>query len=308
MRERSRRRFLGAAGAGLAGLLAGCSSGNGTETPTSTATPTPSPTSTPTETATPVIPTEPPAYWDWLPTPTALEVERYRLGSLQLEPMRDAGAARNLLAPGRYVLSALKPAIAATRELLTLSNDDFGTGLLRGDFDVEALRGDLADADFEAAETDNRLVAGDRAVDLGPERIAWAEHPSPGAAVDVLLARRRGRDGESYPATAERLETALGAVEPADARFATHYLPPERTNMLAGARFHANGMAFDGEDATWRLAVTYANGPPGDAEARYREAFAETEGFTVEASHVDGGLLTLRVATSTLKATATQPY
>jgi len=306
MRERSRRRFLGAAGAGLAGLLAGCNLAGDTETSTPTATPTPSP--TPTETVTPSVPAEPPAYWDWLPTPAAFEVERYRLGSLQLEPMRDAGAARNLLAPDRYVLSALRPALAATRELLTLSNDDFGTGLLHGNFDVEALRADLAEADVEATDVEDRFVAGDRAVALGSGRIAWAEHPSPDAAVDVLLAGASGQGGESHPATAERLETALGAIEPADARFATHYLPPERTNVLEGARFHANGMVFEGEDATWRLAVAYADAPPEGAEAQYREAFNEQAGFTVEESQVQGGLLTLRVTTSTLQATATEPY
>jgi hypothetical protein len=305
MREPTRRRVLGTAAAGFAGLLAGCGLGDGTETPTPTATPTATQTQTPTATPSPV---ESPAFWDWLPTPAALDVERYRTGFLELEPMRTAGAARRLLAPRRYVLEALRPTLSDTSALLTVSNDDFGAGVLRGDYEPATVRTDLADAGFEAAEGENRFVADDRAVDLGADRLVWADHQAAATAIDALLARMAGDGSEAYPARAERLGTVLGAVEPADTRFAIRYLPPERTGSLEGARFHANGMAFEGEQATWRLAVAYADAPPEGALADYREAFAETDGFEVVRSGVDDGLLTLEVDTSTVQATATEPF
>lgn len=305
MRESTRRRVLGAAGAGFAGLLAGCSLGGESDTPTPTATP--PPTATPTPTATPVVPAEPPRYWDWLPTPAALEVERYRIGSLRLEPMRAAGAARNLLAPRRYVLEALNSVLAETRELLTVSNDAFGAGLLRGDYDQAAIRDDLTAGDFETAETANRLLADELAVELGSERVRWADHSSPAGVLETFQRRTSGPASESYPKTAEPLRTVLGVVEPAEARFAHHYLPSDRTGVLDGALYHANGMRFDGDAATWHLAIAYADAPPDEAPAQYEKVFAEKQGFTVERTRVQGGLLSLRVSTSTLLASGTEP-
>jgi len=298
MRDLTRRGFL-TTSAAVAGLLAGCpSDSDGTAS-------TPSP--TPTPTPTPAIPADAPEYWSWLPAPAALDVDRYSVGAFDLEPMREAGAANRLLDPRRFAPEALEAAIGPTERLLTLSNSDFGTGLLFGDYDVEAIGQDLQASNFDQSGG-TRYTGEDIVVDLSTERIDWADRAATASATVETMQKQVGNGETPYPAANSKLRRALETVEPAEARFALEYRPQAGANKLEGARYHANGMQFKESSASWHIAVVYAEAPPEGAARAYREVFEDKQGFTDIRTRVDGDLLELEVSTSPIYATSTQPF
>lgn len=299
MHEPSRRRLLAGVGAGVAGVLAGCgapASDDGTPTPT------------PSPTPTPAIPADAPDFWRWLPAPSALDVPRYGLRQLTLEPMREAGAANRRLNPKRFTLPDLDSALPETSEFLTVSDPTFGAGVLLGDFDPAAVGQALTDAGYEAGEAASTYASDRVVVEVGSERLLWADRQA-GAreAADALRTMLDGDGGEPYPAADEGLRRTLSTIEPAESRFMLSYEPGSQSGLLEGARFHANGMTFTESSVEWRIAVVYDGVPPEGAAADYRAIFEEKQGFSDVLTRTEDDLLAVRVSTSPIHATTTSP-
>ena len=186
MDESSRRALLGGIGAGFAGLLAGCAGRApviGTDRETSTPPP-----------STPDASPDRPAFWEWLPHPEAVG-GGYSFGSLAIPDVQSANLARNRLAPARFTPAQLHDRFTSTTELVTVSTGSVAGGLLRGDYDPEAITAALESAGF--TPEDDGMYVGDR-LGFAPEStlLRWADDPSGPAGLLRALGQRVAGAGE----------------------------------------------------------------------------------------------------------------
>lgn len=291
MHEPSRRRLLAGVSAGLAGLLAGC----GTPS-TDDATPTP--------TATPAVPADAPDFWRWLPTPAALAVDPYSLGTLDLTALREADLVQRNLEPQRYTPSVLNAILGETVQLLTMSTADVGTGVLVGSYDVDALEGRLADAGFTRTD-DGAYGSADGRIRVGPDRVLWTDNPDDPAETLAGVRERLDGTGEAYVNAEPDLAAVLEAVRGRPATFARPFSRDEEP--FRTAVFIGTGIGTAEEVVTWRTALAFEGSPPTAARDWYQSEFEDKEGFSNVRTRTREGLLVMDAETSAAWATSTQP-
>jgi hypothetical protein len=300
MREFSRRQVLGGAGLTLASALAGCGSPDSADE--TTPTPTPSPTPTPT----PAIPEDAPAFWGWLPTPAALEMDPYAFASLDLPALREDGLDRRHLTGKQYTPDALNDSLAATADLLTMSTADAAAGYLVGEYEPEAVGTALEEAEYEPVDVDGWYRKDGRRVAIADERIGWADAPSaPDARLETLLDRVDG-EGQGYPETAPKLVVAMSELIGWPAQFARR-APETDTEGFENAVFHATGIGVRGGSAAWRTVVSFEGDATTAAREFFQEQFENKQGFRNVVTQTRDDLVILDADTSTRIAAGTQP-
>jgi hypothetical protein len=295
----SRRALIAGLGVGLSGVLAGCGAPTAGRSPPET--PTAEPEATPTPTPDPAKGT--PEFWGWLPRPDVLGSE-YSFGSLAVPAVRDAGLARERLAPARFTPERIDDVVSSTTALLTVSTGAAAGGVLRGEYDAGAFGDALESAGLAAGE--NGVYTGDRlgfALDSGVVR--WADHPSDPAGVLAILRQQLAGAEDSYPTTSPPVERTLAAIQGASARFGRPIDVAD--GPLASARFLANGVGPVDGSVAWTSAVAFDGDVPDAVAEEYRGQFVDREGFENVRGRTEPGLLVIESETSAERASATQP-
>jgi hypothetical protein len=294
MDDLSRRALLSGVGAGLTGVLAGCSAPTAGRSPPASATPTP--------TATPDASAERPAFWGWLPRPEVVG-DAYSFGSLAVPDVRSAGLARNRLAPTRFTPEQVHETLSSTTDLLTVSTGAVAGGILRGEYDDGALGDALESAGLSAEEG---VYRGERlGFALESELVLWADHPEDPASVLSVLGRQQAGDHGSYPGAQPAVERALAALRGSTARFGRPLDVDD--GPFASARFLANGVGQSAGSIRWRSAIAFDGDVPDAAADEYLQQFVDRDGFQNVRGRTEPGLLVIESETSAERATATQP-
>lgn len=299
MREFSRRQLLGGAGLSLVGVLAGCGSPNSADGTTATPTPSPSPTPTP------ALPADTPAFWDWLPTPDALEMAPYAFASLDLPTLRADDLDRRHMTGAQYTPDALNGSLESTENLLTMSTADAAGGFLFDAFDQEALGTALAEAGYEPGDEDGRYAKDALRIAIADDLVGWADAPEPDATLETLLARVEG-EGDAYPAAAPKLAGALSELIGWPAQFARR-APETDDDAFERAAYHATGIGVRGGSAAWRTVVSFEGAAPTAAREFFQEQFEEKQGFRNVVTQTRDDLVILDADTSARIAAGTQP-